>query len=160
MNQNYIERAPWVDRSKWEPGPWDNEPDKIVGTDDATGLPMMIIRNTIGALCGYVGVNEGHSLFGKSYMDLDLQVHGGLTFANKCSGHICHVPEAGQPDHVWWLGFDCAHAFDQAPGMRFAIDDEYRDIEYVKAECAKLAQQLHDYDKPKDQEALQPTRTP
>ena len=30
---------------------------------------------------------------------------------------ICHIPDQGEPDDVWWLGFDCLHGGDLAPGM-------------------------------------------
>ncbi len=59
---------------------------------------------------------------------------------------ICHLPEPGEPDDIHWFGFDCSHAGDEAPGLsqryREAVGDQYRDIEYVKAECRSLAQQL------------------
>src|SRR5690606_18441494 len=28
---------------------------------------------------------------------------------------VCHVADAGEPDHVWWFGFDCAHCDDLSP---------------------------------------------
>jgi hypothetical protein len=40
-----------------------------------------------------------------------------VCYADACSPPICHVPEPGKPDDVWWFGFDCAHAFDRSPGM-------------------------------------------
>lgn len=64
---------------------------------------------------------------------------------------ICHVPEPGEPDHVFWFGFDTGHAFDFAPGMRAALrhtglpdipGETYRDLNYVRAECRLLAAQL------------------
>lgn len=63
---------------------------------------------------------------------------------------ICHRPAAGQPDKVWWLGFDCAHSGDHCPkyaqyeslrGFR-NHDDEYRTVAYVTQQCAELAAQL------------------
>lgn len=149
MSENYIERL--HDRTGWAAGPWDKEPDKVVWKDKLTGMPCMIVRNGLGALCGYVGVAEGHPYFGKHYDAVDVDVHGGLTYAHKCAGTICHVPAAGEPDHVWWFGFDCAHAWDLCPGMEARSralgfppkrDDVYRDIPYVKRQCRKLAQQL------------------
>lgn len=52
-----------------------------------------------------------------------MEAHGGLTFAGPCmegaeeGPFVCHVPEPGRPDEVWWLGFDCGHAFDLSPTM-------------------------------------------
>lgn len=134
------------------PGPWQGEPDKIVWIDPSTDLDCMIIRGPVGALCGYVAVPPGHPCHGKGYDDVDVRVHGGLTYANECGGHICHVPQEGRPDDVWWLGFDCAHALDLTPALiRFhemhGIDnpfknDVYRDVEYVTNEVTQLAAQL------------------
>ncbi len=129
-------------------GPWRDEPDKAQWKDEATGYPCLIVRNTWGALCGYVGVPPTHPLHGKGYEAPDAQVHGGLTFAGPCYPEgdetvtICHLAKPGEPE-PWWFGFDCAHAFDLAPGMRYGSrDGTYRDIDYVVAEVISLAKQL------------------
>ena len=142
------------------PGPWDGEPDKIQWTDDTTGLPCLIVRNRMGALCGYVGVAPDHPWHGKDYSgtyseadeyvegpDSKVDVHGGLTYAAKCHGDICHVTE--EHDERWWFGFDCSHSFDLIPymldeGYPSALPESatYKDIAYVRAECARLAAQL------------------
>lgn len=57
------------DRSRWGSGPWDKEPDKITWYDKNTGLPCMVIRSSMGNLCGYAGVYKGHQLFTKDYSD-------------------------------------------------------------------------------------------
>jgi hypothetical protein len=143
-------------------------------------LPCLIKRHDqLGHLCGYVGVPAGHPWHGLHYDavgngpkpdDYDeewwIDVHGGLTYANGCTGHdpatsICHVPNDGEPDDVWWLGFDCAHAGDLS-GMAYSSElrakldkiyaetfakfpgyprDEYRDVAYVTDQCALLAKQ-------------------
>lgn len=146
-----------VDKSTWPRGEWNREPDKIQWADEATGMPCLIVRGPVGALCGYVGVAEGHPLFGTDYshIEFDLDVHGGITFSDLCSPNgneaerVCHVPGPGEPDHVWWFGFDCAHAFDYSPHLFRSVrsnpnlpEEEYRNVAYVQAECAKLAQQL------------------
>lgn len=66
------------------------------------------------------------------------------------AAHICHLPEPGESDDVWWLGFDCAHSGDLSPAhQRFfserglgGRDEVYRDITFVEAETARLAAQL------------------
>lgn len=135
------------DKSEWGQGPWQDEPDRKEWRDKETGAPCIANRNGMGAWCGYVAVPPGHPLHGKHYdapETSDLRVHGGLTYANACNKHICHVPEPGEPDNVWWLGFDCGHAYDLVPGLvSYRMDDgEYRTLEYVEAECAKLAKQI------------------
>jgi hypothetical protein len=136
-----------VSREGWPAGPWDGEPDHLVFKTKA-GLPGMIHRNNLGALCGYVAVPPGHPAHGANYDDVRVDVHGGLTYGSKC---CCHVPEPGEPADVWWLGFDCAHAGDEVPGMVALMScgvefdrtgDEYRDVAYVRGEVEGLAAQL------------------
>lgn len=144
-----------IDKSKWGDGEWQNEPDKMQYADKATGLPCLIVRNHSGALCGYVGVSESHPYFGKGYSDIDgdIEAHGGLTFADRChpstdeSRGICHTPGEGEPDHVWWFGFDCAHSGDMCPsfaehGIRRSDFESYKTIPYVQRQIQILARQL------------------
>lgn len=140
-----------VDKSVWSRGEWDLEADKEQWTDEKTGLPCLFVRNQGGFLCGYVGVNSSHPFFEQHYGNCDVSVHGGLTFSDKCMPHemsepkVCHLVEDGEDDNVWWLGFDCAHGGDFCPAYHIRESRahfEYRTVEYVKKECADLAQQL------------------
>lgn len=147
-----------IDKSDWPRGEWDDEPDKMQWQDEETGLPCLIVRGPSGALCGYVGVSEGHPAFGKDYdlvhrMNDAIDVHGGLTFAGHCqtsddeSWGICHVPEPGELDRVWWLGFDCAHVWDRTPAYERHIGPRsdvvvYRNFAYVQGHVRNLAAQL------------------
>ncbi len=47
------------------PGEWSDEPDELCFTDEATGLPIALRRNQLGAWCGYVGINSHHPWHGK-----------------------------------------------------------------------------------------------
>lgn len=188
--------APWegaqawkIDRSTDErgatykvdiPGPWDSEPDKIQWVDPDTGLDCLMVRNHFHSWCGYVGVPEGHVAYKADYDEVPVSVHGGLTYGDVCmasdeedgpSAGICHVPEPGRPEHVYWLGFDCGHAFDFQPGLhameRRVMPDllskygktdydheaamshkdewhveKYRTMDYVRTEVCGLAAQL------------------
>jgi len=169
-----------MDKSNWGPGPWQDEPDKMQWMDEATGMPCLIVRNSMGNLCGYVGVAADHPWHGKDYnasvgphtdtCDKDpelyhygctisgiLDAHGGINFSREChpngdeKSSICHLPEPGEPDHMWWFGFDCGHCDDLSPGMadinkRLGISHYrhgiYRDVAYVKDQIASLAKQL------------------
>jgi hypothetical protein len=151
-----------IDRAAlgWPAGPWDGEPDKVQWPDDATGLPCLAVRHTnSGHWCGYVGVAETHPWYCKGYSDVDVAAHGGLTFADKCqpgkdeTRGVCHIPAPGEPDHVWWFGFDCAHSGDRSPrdemyattrGYPFTAhrDETYKTLAYVQRECAELAAQV------------------
>ena len=172
--RSFVEQYSTADKSGWGQGPWLTEPDKVVWVDEATDLDCMAHRGPLGAWCAYVGVPEGHPAYGQGYDDVDVDAHGGLTYAAGCQETddpafgICHVPQEGRPAVVWWLGFDCHHFMDYAPRMKevhaqIAADvaavrdraghswDEsdwqevYRDLEYVIAECETLAAQLADY---------------
>lgn len=159
--------SPVYRRNPWPSGPWDNEPDKALWVYE--GLDCQIVRNPTGSLCGYVGIPKGHPLFGRDYDELyrdgiDLDCHGGLTFAGLCSTPteerpetdcICLIPEEGsdRSSVVWWFGFDCAHAGDVSPWMMAQVyndpflknafkGDIYRNFEFVKAEVERLARQL------------------
>jgi hypothetical protein len=137
------------DRARWARGPWDNEPDRLQWKT-RVGLPALIVRQPHGALCGYVGVPPEHPWHGKKYDEVDglVYVHGGLTYANACSENICHVPEPGEPEDVWWFGFDCGHCYDLMPIMKVSPEEaakmkmDYKGIPYVKEECEDLAEQL------------------
>lgn len=141
-----------VDKSAWGPGPWQDEPDRVEWI--AFGFACLITRTEYpGNLCGYLAVPEGHPWFEKGYADIHAQVHGGVNYAAHCSGKVCHTPEPGMPDHVWWLGFDCGHGFDLMPAMVAELREhgfrsapileswEYRDLAYVRANVEALAMQ-------------------
>jgi len=141
-----------VDRDGWPRGPWDNEKDRYEWRDEDTGLPCLIVRNSWGALCGYVGVAPEHPFHGREddgSSDVgSMNVHGGVTYTNKCAGHICHVPLAGETEDVWWVGFDCNHCMDLAPSMGHDRNGTprggtYRNVAYVREECKSLASQLY-----------------
>ncbi len=134
-----------VDKSNWPRGEWDNEPDRVDFRH--AGLPCMMIRNfRLGHWCGYAGVPPTHPLFGKDYNEVEVEAHGGLTYADHCEGHICHVPELGESDEVFWFGFDCGHSGDIVPytakfeGLRDY--GAYRNAAYVRHEVERLAEQL------------------
>lgn len=137
------------------------EPDHV--DFEHAGFPCILHRNNLGAWCGCVGVPEGHPWFGQGYDDVGADVHGGLTYAEPCQGSICHPG----PDKRYWLGFDCAHAQDIAPGIEhdlararkelgdnplwqsaaksfFGQPVTYKDLAYVRAETERLAEQARD----------------
>jgi hypothetical protein len=150
------------DRSAWGPGPWQDEPDKEQWTDSATRLACLIVRSYLGSWCGYVGVPEGHPWHGQpaSVINRDVRgIYGDITHADACQRErpegmaVCHVPEAGEPESLWWAGFHCAHGWDYMPALaeadsllpahlhvrKFMDPATYRDAGYVRALCARLA---------------------
>lgn len=143
-------------RAQWGEGEWSKEPNRIEGK--MHGFDFLMHRNKVGSWCGYVGIPEGHPAFGKDYEDIDVEVHGGLTYANACRAPICHI--ADNKTSIWWLGFDCSHAGDVMPSVIgycksgllppslrmpseiLGMTETYKNVAYVKAEIDSLAKQL------------------
>ena len=119
--------------------PWESEPDHESWRDERTGLECEVVRQSHGALCGYVTVPEGHPAYLLEPMDSQfdgIDVHGGITYAapDRASGHR--------------VGFDCAHTSDFAPDRDGAFAEpgdvaNYCDFEYVREETTRLANQLY-----------------
>lgn len=84
-------------------------------------FPMIPASMRVGFANGYVAVPKDHPFFGKDYDDVDVEVHGGLTFA--CPGNnitAADLPETEvlegylyDLDENWWVfGFDTCHYMD------------------------------------------------
>lgn len=56
--------------------------------------------------CCYVGVPKGHKYYNKGYDGLQVDCHGGLTFASR---DLWYNPI---DIDLWWLGWDFAHCND------------------------------------------------
>ena len=166
MSEELAGRPQNVNRKGWPKGPWDDEPDRVDWKTKA-GLSAIALRHPAGHWCGYVAVPPGHPAYESGEEDV-VDVHGGVTFANKCGGFVCHVPEPGEPAEVFWIGFDFAHCNDAAPSewderegwTRWSADGRtaywgsasharpgtvkgiYRDLPYVQSECEKVGEQL------------------
>lgn len=79
-------------------------------------------------------------------LNMLIGVHGGLTGSGRMFDHT-----------GWWFGFDCSHAGDFWPGSVAALEaiehdvsfmyesTLYRTFDYVRHECATLAQQIADW---------------
>jgi len=155
MSTDQIE-TPAIDKSTWGDGPWQQEPDRLDFVH--AGYACLVTRHPRhGHLCGYVGVDETHPLFGDPYQETpeEIDVHGGLTYSARCSGQVCHVPAPGMPEDVWWFGFDAAHGGDLSPGIAArereyapplpsipGFCERYRSLEYMRCETESLAEQL------------------
>ena len=141
-----------VNKIFWLPGPWQTEPDRVEWRQ--AGLPCLMVRNKrMGFWCGYVGIPPTHPHYGKDSDQLEnhYKVHGGLTYSAACRGDICHVPQPGESDHVWWIGFDCGHAGDMVPSHIVDLaseGDAYRTLAYVQTATNLLAQQVWNWEKP------------
>lgn len=155
---------------QFSPGPWTGEEDFESKRDAETGYLYEIRRNPwSGILCGYVALPENHPLYENHYNEpakcleealearmnqplgetpglslmlgallnvveaspgIVFDVHGGITF----SGRFRDSPE-------YFYGFDCGHYGDLRP-RDLDWGGVYRDFNYVRSECLKLARQL------------------
>ncbi len=151
----------YIDKSKYALGPWSFEPDKAHWIDDCTGLDCLIVRNLFISLCGYVGVPYNHRCFklGFSNIEGSIIIHHRLSFSGQCQQKdndgkgICHPRELAANHTVKWFGFACDEEGDICPtGDPFlseltGINATYKDFDFVKNECEKLAKQLKEIDK-------------
>lgn len=130
-------------------------PDDVLASGFHKGFEWQVIHNRRGYRCGYVRIPNGHPWHGVDYDDIDADVHGGLTFAE--DDKPC---DKDGPDNAYWIGFDCAHAWD-APdpelpqrtdpnlfdpifklfGEGIGIGTAIRTTDYVRMECEKLCEQ-------------------
>ena len=105
------------------------------------GLKAQVIATPTGHRCGYVSVPAEHPMFGKHYDDVEVDVHGGLTYSKA-------------EDGAWCFGYDCAHLDDaKDPAL---MSDEYKKVfrnwpdtggtiktlDFCVGECESLAKQL------------------
>jgi hypothetical protein len=103
---------------------------KIFVSEIDNGLRFVIVRGP-AALCAYVGLPEDHPLAGFSNEDINVNAHGGLTYAGAGDG------VAGRVTGWFWYGWDYAHAGDASfyDAIRGKREDETRwDVAAVVAD--------------------------
>lgn len=84
---------------------------------------------------GYVVLPKGHKYHGKHYDDIDVDIHGGLTFSEEVNEEILeHWGSLLTKEDIgcWIIGFDCAHYGDNLITCP---------KEYVQAEADRLLEQ-------------------
>ena len=135
-----------------------SEPNKETFTYKGYKCLIKRLKDT-GHLNGYVGLSAEHELHGVNYNNLNIECHGGLTFSDFWEE---------ENDGLWYIGFDCGHAWDMQPllyvnlkqivhsykldGVEHTYESEpnydiidgttYKDIEYVRNECKAIVDQL------------------
>lgn len=138
-------------KSEWGDGPWQQENVAMSliasGHEDTAGNPItcFVMRNQMGAWCGYVQVPVGHPW--RSLDDVQgVSVHGGVSFFEE-------TDMGGQIQRGMWVGFDCGHCDDYQPAMETVMrrlmkghqtlsSQVYRTFEYVVEEARNLAGQV------------------
>lgn len=107
--------------------------DRVVDVFEAHGLRCVIGLG--GVTCqNYNGYVEAPS--GATGSDESFDVHGGVTWSE------WRLPWDEEVGDRWWIGFDTAHAGDFIPGLPCASGGTFRDIDYVRSECIRLAAQV------------------
>ena len=101
-------------------------------------LPCIAIQMRDGDMSwftGYVGVPKDHIAYGKNYLDIDVRVHGGLTF-----GDFSEILGEG----YYWLGFDTAHAGDKTrpteEGYEWTGEEVMNEVEKLAEQIANLSE--------------------
>lgn len=96
-------------KDMWGYGEWVEEPDEVhweyKGIKCRIHRQINLIENQVlglGHLCGYVIVPKGHPWEKMNTLEIDCDVHGGLTYEENT--------EEGLE-----IGFDCAHYRDETP---------------------------------------------
>lgn len=133
-------------------------PSDVLARGIHAGHEWMAIHNGMGYRCGYVKVQPGHPWHGVAAEEIDVDVHGGLTFSEH--DQPCANPDG--KDDGYWVGFDCAHYMDaqdpSLPPSRDGVQLGHRDgvvrtQEYVESECRNLCEQAEAEGKKKESNA-------
>lgn len=106
------------------------------------GYPAVVVVQPMGHRCGYVQIPKDHPEAGKDYDDIEVSVHGEITYSSKnTKGTV--------------FGFDCAHWGD-APNLNLMepeyrkVYDEFempqtgtvRSLEFCIEQCESMAEQF------------------
>ncbi len=102
------------DKSGWGDGPWQGEPDRVEWREGS--YKCLVLRNQLGALCGYAAVPPGHACYGLEYDALNeagVDVYDGLSYSSAAGiespvGHVELVSGRIAGDE-WWVGFSCTN---------------------------------------------------
>lgn len=100
-----------------------NHPDQVLARGEHAGFEYIVTHNRRAYRCGYVRIPAGHPWHGKDEGDIDVRVHGGLTF-----GEPDVDCDKGGPDDAYWIGMDFAHAWD-LPDPSLPVDPRLRTFE-------------------------------
>lgn len=84
----------------------------------------------------YVKVPKNNKVFGKDYFDLDINVHGGLTYS---SNELKFYKYSGK--YNWFIGWDYAHYGDFTLFYDLEMDKKYT-LEEIIEDCKSVINQL------------------
>jgi hypothetical protein len=128
-----------IDKSEWGDGPWQTEPDEV--TWSFGDVPCRIVRHPgHGSLNGYVAVPPSHPWYGTDMHDVDVDVHGGITFAGRFGIHV--TPDVPVEDVIDEDDLDdvvsTTRTFYGAfrAGKTFASKTDNADLWWIGFDCA------------------------
>lgn len=107
------------------------------------GIICRVMGGPFSNYNGYVGVPKSNPAWGKHYSDLEEQgtnidVHGGLTFAEQGKEFSMHWPDP----ELWWFGFDTSHAWDSVDYGYGDGHEKTRGHYWTAEEVAKEVQRM------------------
>lgn len=116
----------------------------IVRNKKIGNLRFVILRANF-SWTAYVGVPEEHELAGKDYDSIDVDCHGGLTYAGKGGDGFL-------PKGYYWFGWDYAHlgdytwyeADDYHPKFLDRTNDKKWTIEQVEHDSKETIKQFQE----------------
>jgi hypothetical protein len=112
------------------------------------GYEYLVLQMPIGHLCGYVKVPKDHPYFGKEYDLMNIDCHGGLTYASHHDGKPDIRIKNDYEKYYskgFWIGFDYAHAGDYS---FYSHSDDLHRLESItqpfeiEEECRHVINQL------------------
>lgn len=129
------------------------------------GYEYLVTFTSSGTRCGYVAIDAEHpfskSVNEGSYDDVDLTIHGGVTFAGR--EHDAKALLGDNHCDDLWIGFDAAHSGDmqdleamrlafpnsrltafylENPRHRFEYYATVKSLAYMEEECRYLINQV------------------
>jgi len=130
----------------YEDGPWKELPHFI--RFEYKGYKCYMSKGPMLNWCGYVILPKDHKFYEKYYDEVDVSVHGGITYSD--------YEDPDDKEKGWTIGFDCAHAWDKIAKPKAMRDiyykmdklyptlreEIYRDKDYVEQEIKDLVNQL------------------
>lgn len=123
-----------IDKSEWDRGVWQDEPDELRFTDDVTGYPVVIIRGEeTGALAFRVGVKDGHAAH-------------GMAMAPTPTAFVANREDGGHGElGHWWFGyrFDLPNQGRPAQKMNLSL---YHTLHSVQDAAVRLCRELKEFD--------------
>ena len=84
----------------------------------------------------YIEIPKGHRLNGQDYDDIDINVHGGLTYTRH--------ELMGIPSDNWYIGWDYAHVGDYYESGYSHTGDKKWTTEEIESECKQAIDELVD----------------